>query len=512
MENTSFGVSNFKCFAENTNISIRPITINIGPNNSGKSSMIKSLEILSKSCEGLSNNYEDILSNIYSYKIKNLGTPSTFLNNPEKELCYTIDISSESLSSIYSNHKVQIMLFFAFNVKSIVFTEYKNRDEVHNNPGSFETVYNNYFRGEIKERPGRGELVKYQIIIDNIPIIELSKELDKGEANIIAGDGTELFRGKINFITPIKIKSFFDVTKLLAQNSNKQELKVKFHGDTFTNLPKLKIFLANTFEKNEIQNSVELLDLINTCLTEVVKFQNEVPTLNYITLNRRENKRFIDNESTSMFKTSMELYYDEKMLGSVVLILSKILPLFGLPSKVDIHYENDFGFQFYLIDSKGNRRNIADYGSGINQLLPVILAASTFSEENPLIFEGTQLTKKDFFCKSIIIIEEPESNLHPNMQSKLADMFTLLLNERNQNFIIETHSEYLVRRFQNLIASGKLSHENIIINYFWNDESKHNCKQIQFKEDGGLDDTFENGFFDESLMLELDLLRIKNLN
>jgi predicted ATPase len=213
-----------------------------------------------------------------------------------------------------------------------------------------------------------------------------------------------------------------------------------------------------------------------------------------------------------MFKTSMELFYDEKLSGSVTLILSKILPLFGLPSKFKIHYENDFGFQFSLIDSKGNPRNIADYGSGINQLLPVILAASTFSKENPLIFEGTQLTKKDFFCKSIIIVEEPESNLHPNMQSKLADMFTLLLNERNQNFIIETHSEYLVRRFQNLIASGKLNHENIIINYFWNDDSKHNCKQIQFREDGGLDDTFENGFFDESLMLELDLLKIKNLN
>ncbi|MBK7970960.1 MAG: AAA family ATPase [Bacteroidetes bacterium] len=139
-------------------------------------------------------------------------------------------------------------------------------------------------------------------------------------------------------------------------------------------------------------------------------------------------------------------------------------------------------------------RNIADFGSGINQLLPLFII-------------GGASNKND-----LLIVEEPESNLHPNYQSKLADVFTVLQKEREMNFIIETHSEYMVRRFQYLVAKGKIAPEDIIINYFWIDNGVHKCKQIEFKSNGGLSKPFEPGFYEESLQQQLELLKINSLN
>ena len=48
----------------------------------------------------------------------------------------------------------------------------------------------------------------------------------------------------------------------------------------------------------------------------------------------------------------------------------------------------------------------------------------------------------------IVIIEEPEMNLHPKYQSLLADLFLELSERYGFRFIIETHSEYMIRKTQ----------------------------------------------------------------
>lgn len=56
-----------------------------------------------------------------------------------------------------------------------------------------------------------------------------------------------------------------------------------------------------------------------------------------------------------------------------------------------------------------------------------------------------------------MIVEEPESHLHPLAQSKLAELLAQLSKERNVQFIVETHSEHLFRRMQTLIAREEVS-------------------------------------------------------
>jgi|GEM_PF-3509713 len=135
----------------------------------------------------------------------------------------------------------------------------------------------------------------------------------------------------------------------------------------------------------------------------------------------------------------------------------------------------------------------------------------------------------------LLIMEEPEANLHPSLQSKLADYIvqtTELSNQKkidepltslkgtkfNLNHvygatkIIETHSEYLVRRLQYLVASKEnpLTSGDVQIYYFNNplEETFNEGKQIidiKIHHNGSLSENFGSGFIDEADNTALDL-------
>jgi predicted ATPase len=92
-----------------------------------------------------------------------------------------------------------------------------------------------------------------------------------------------------------------------------------------------------------------------------------------------------------------------------------------------------------MIEKDGQASNLKDVGVGVSQVIPVIVAA--------------------LFAKTghIVIVEEPESHLHPLAQSKLAELFAQVSKQRNVQFIVETHSEHLFRRMQTLIAREEVS-------------------------------------------------------
>ncbi len=114
-----------------------------------------------------------------------------------------------------------------------------------------------------------------------------------------------------------------------------------------------------------------------------------------------------------------------------------------------------------------------------------------------------------------ICIEEPEIHLHPRLQSYLADMFCEAYGKYNVHFVIETHSEYLIRRLQ-LLASDKCEEHNInrkdvSIAYVYDADiekrplGEPHIKHIGICKDGYLDDTFGSGFFDEATSLSRQL-------
>lgn len=113
-----------------------------------------------------------------------------------------------------------------------------------------------------------------------------------------------------------------------------------------------------------------------------------------------------------------------------------------------------------------------------------------------------------------VVIEEPELNLHPALQSKLAELFlhvnqmrTKKLVRCNIEFIIETHSEYLIRKTQLLVKENEFEihpNENPF-NVIYFDKDMKQWK-MNYRADGKFIEEFGSGFYDESSLLTLNLL------
>lgn len=163
-----------------------------------------------------------------------------------------------------------------------------------------------------------------------------------------------------------------------------------------------------------------------------------------------------------------------------------------------------------------------DLGFGLNQLLPLIYYCSIFNAKGSPVYGHFEDLGSDIAEKSRLrtlpgytfLIEEPEANLHPNFQSKLADLFIDAAWRFNHRFIIETHSEYMVRKFQYWVAKGKIRPEDVKIYYFSNHNHEElirdvEIKEIKFLRSGDLSEPFGDGFYDEAINLQYDLLKIK---
>ena len=91
-------------------------------------------------------------------------------------------------------------------------------------------------------------------------------------------------------------------------------------------------------------------------------------------------------------------------------------------------------------------------------------------------------------------------------------MFADAYKKYNINFIIETHSEYLIRKLQTLVANKVVDNNDTSILYVYGQNDRPNyeppVKRIYVKEDGMLDGHFGEGFFDEADSLSLELLSI----
>lgn len=83
--------------------------------------------------------------------------------------------------------------------------------------------------------------------------------------------------------------------------------------------------------------------------------------------------------------------------------------------------------------------------------LPIHLTASIVKTLSSLVFYLKHIASKN----ELIIIDEPELNLHPNNQVYLTRIFAKLIN-KGFRLLISTHSDYIIREINNLImASSK---------------------------------------------------------
>ncbi|GAF04636.1 DUF3696 domain-containing protein [Saccharicrinis fermentans] len=198
-----------------------------------------------------------------------------------------------------------------------------------------------------------------------------------------------------------------------------------------------------------------------------------------------------------------EFHYES---SNTIKFINKWLKEFDIADEIEIKPiiagDEKIGITYFLkVNDK--ERPLINYGRGINQFVCNLLAFCT----NRVNVE---------YSHNTVFLEEPEVNLHPSFQSKLAEMVTDATQKFNCSVVIETHSEYFIRKFQYLVASPEypVRADDVSISYLYHpDKIPQGKKQVEkliIEEDGGLDGEFGKGFFDEASNWKRELMRLKH--
>ena len=112
-----------------------------------------------------------------------------------------------------------------------------------------------------------------------------------------------------------------------------------------------------------------------------------------------------------------------------------------------------------------------------------------------------------------VFIEEPEQNLHPDFQSKLTEEFKNL-GEVGICCMIETHSEYIIRKSQVLVAEENYQNEKDLndnnsfsVTYFDTNDKEEPYYKMEYEITGGFKRPFGPGFFDVTPDLDMKIIQ-----
>ncbi len=147
--------------------------------------------------------------------------------------------------------------------------------------------------------------------------------------------------------------------------------------------------------------------------------------------------------------------------------------IFDELQQVDLKYTYTYG------DRTTQDLSPLNVGFGITYSLPIIVA---ILKANP---------------NDLIIIENPESHLHPKAQAKLAELFSLASSIGIQ-LIIETHSDHILNGIRVAIKKGIIKSEETKIYYFRKEQEKLETiiDTIEINEYGAIKN-YPKYFFDQ---------------
>lgn len=92
--------------------------------------------------------------------------------------------------------------------------------------------------------------------------------------------------------------------------------------------------------------------------------------------------------------------------------------------------------------------SLADFGFGVSQCLPIFVQGAMHHPGQ------------------LLIVEQPESQLHPTAQLELGSFFVELWKKHKVPSLIETHSANILLRLRRLVAAGALSAQDVSVAYF----------------------------------------------
>ena len=160
--------------------------------------------------------------------------------------------------------------------------------------------------------------------------------------------------------------------------------------------------------------------------------------------------------------------------------VSRWMQRFGMPGVLTCRKATETAFSLVL-EQDGKDTNFADIGFGFSQLLPLVVQGLT--------------AEKD----TLLITEQPEIHLNPALQTQLAGFF-VEMTKRGVSILAETHSEHLILSLRTLIAQGAIQAEDVAIYFVERTGETSTIKDVPLKPNGHIEQSdWPSGFFEDSL-------------
>ncbi len=134
----------------------------------------------------------------------------------------------------------------------------------------------------------------------------------------------------------------------------------------------------------------------------------------------------------------------------------------------------------------GHSVNLIDVGYGVSQALPVIVESVLAAKQRRLL------------------LQQPEVHLHPRAQAALGTFFATLVGNSDRQFVVETHSDYLLDRVRQEVAKKTLKPEQVMILFFDRQGEKVTVSPIEVDALGNVlnpPPTYRQFFIDEDTRL-----------
>lgn len=473
----SIRIKNLRSLKDTTEIELRPLTILVGNNSSGKSTFLRSFPLLKQTIRERTS--EPILW--YGNEV-DFGTFEESLTRgiEEKTICFEFNLkfTMKDVENMFSiklkkiNEKEELEA----SLKIFLEKKYYNKIEV-----TYMDNYIEYFfeKNKLKKLLLNGkELKEYSkglAIVQNIYSNGLIPNITNKKSSYKANLFPEPLAKYLNSIKGINDEIKKELSIVLIGSKKDIFNYIDSYIEVDENIKK------DILDLNFIKYFNLFIDIID------LKLLRELSSVRYVAPIRAKAERYyrvqgLDITEITPTGENIAVYLNNLNTKDRNELNKWIKEKFGFEIKAT------FGKGHISLEIKpGNQNefvNLIDTGFGYSQILPIIINS----------WECIKRARN----KYILVIEQPELHLHPNLQAKLIDCFIEIATKfKNQIILVlETHSETMINRIGEHIALKKIESDLIGINVFEKDEKLKNTtiKKGYFDDEGYLEN-WPTGFF-----------------
>ncbi len=507
----AFGIENLRCLSDTGLIELKPLTILVGQNSSGKSTFLRALPLLRQSVESRT-------------------------TGPMLWYGRLVDFGSfhEAIRSEADQKEIVLKFRFNFNKQGILEkkTGWLFPDFLQDQLGVslILKVTEDLKQGMTRTKECRLSFAGHNIrmVFDNEKKVISFKV---NELDVLSLAENQPFYAKFKYLIPSIEINYFDPETELTERKSLTEIRYlnEFYEMSSINLAHMAVgsseaMLANMQKHLNIRDKTFKSWTIHseefkTIRDQVIAYQLEgllrnldhylaafTASINYIGPVRATAERYyriqdfavdeVDSQGKNLAMLLRNFTTEEgQQFAEWTRKYFDVIPTF----------QSTHGhFAIKLAEKEGKTAfNLADTGFGFSQVLPIITELWRLSHQAS---QASQHIAHSARLPLVFAIEQPELHLHPSLQAKLADTFLATIEAARQanidlRLIIETHSETIINRLGHRIANGDAKRQDITVAIFEKEEANAPAQVTTAEyDDEGFLTNWPFGFFEPDII------------